>query len=437
MPASVPFLTFELKGWKGLNTLPDITEKDPHYLEDCANIDLDDQGIIAKRRGCRHVMNVSGRVNSIYPFQSVAGFGDGTNEKVLIFAGNVLSLIHQFDENNTVEKTFSVTNNLHYCVSTNNGACFVSNEDGGIPNMLIKIGSTWSFQTAALYGPSTASTVAVGTTGSGSGSYEAIYTYIDVLGNESNPSTSSNSVALIGSNLDVKVYASTDSTVNQIGIYILSPGGTDYNYVGTTSNTTQTYSASFTDVQILSGDTVSYANDPCPEGKYLCLYNDMLIVAGSLTKPDQIYCSNWMFHRQFTTATDFDRVTTADGQPVRGFGYLYGDLVVCKADSLFLAAGSENTSFHTRNYNPHYGALSYNSITGFRKRLAFYSEDGIYVDSGSIPEEISRVIRTTTRNLNPVSLFRAPSKQVSAHYTYYKKLMFAVRSNQGSDAEND
>ncbi|HCV42630.1 MAG TPA: hypothetical protein DGH68_04030 [Bacteroidetes bacterium] len=433
----VPTLVYELKNWKGLNTLPSVADKDPQYVENCQNVDFDDEGVISKRRGCRRVLNRGARINCLYDFQKSAGFGDGTNSKVLVFSGVTLALIHQFDEYNTLTATFSVSNVGHYCCASNNGACYVSNDNGGVPKMLCKVGSSWVYQSSALVEPGNVPALATGGTGSLSGSYQAQYTYIDMLGNESNPSPESMVKDLAGQNLNVGIVASSDPSVSAIGIYVLTPNVETYRYVGTSSNTTTTYSVSVTDATIESGDELVETSYQTPSGRYVCIFNDMLLVAGGDEQPDQVYVSNWMFHRQFSLGTDYDRVTSNDGQPVRGFGYLYSDLIVAKADSLHQASGADNTVFHTRSYNQDYGALGQYSITGFQKRLVFYSDDGIYVDSGSNPEELSRVIRTTMRNLNPVALFRRPSKQVSAHYKYYKKLLFAVRMNQATEGEND
>lgn len=436
--AGIKTLTYEIKGWTGLNTLPNIADKLPNEIEDCRNVDFDEEGMIVKRRGCTHIDTFSGTINLIQNFQAVVGFTSADdNQRVLIVAGSTLHVIQYFADRNIRSATFSATCTPHYACSTNNGIAYVSNEDGGVPKMLCYVDGNWIYQSAELNAPAAAP--AVGATGSGSfsGNYQAIYTYIDKFGNESNPSPNSDVVALSSQGLAVGVTGSADPTVNQIGIYVLTPVGTLFKFVGTTSNTSSTFSTSVSDTVVESGDEAVYTSYPCPSGRFICIYNDMLIVAGNSVVPDQVYCSNWSFHRQFSTATDYDRVTSNDGQPVRGFGYLYSDLIVGKADSLHIASGADNTVFHTKPYNPDYGVLGQNSILGFQKKMAFYSDDGIYVDAGMIPIEISRKIRTTLRISNPTWLFRRPPRQVSCHYKYYKKLYFAVRLNIATDGNMD
>jgi hypothetical protein len=48
-------LTWELKDWKGLNTSPNTSTKDPQYVEDCQNVEFDDRGTIQKRRGTQTI----------------------------------------------------------------------------------------------------------------------------------------------------------------------------------------------------------------------------------------------------------------------------------------------------------------------------------------------------------------------------------------------
>ena len=111
--------------------------------------------------------------------------------------------------------------------------------------------------------------------------------------------------------------------------------------------------------------------------------------------------------------------------------------MIAKSDSLHLAAGEDNTTFRTKPYNQEMGILGNPSILTFLKRMAFFSDDGIYVDTGDIPKEISEVIRPTIRRLNPANLItRGAPKQISVNNQYYKKLMFAVRQATG-DGEND
>lgn len=436
--AGIKTYTYEISRWNGLNYLPNITDKAPNDIEDCRNVDFDEEGMISKRRGCTHVVTFSGTINLIHNFQASVGFTDATdNQRTLFVAGSTLHVIQYFAEHNIRSATFSATATPHFACSTNNGVAFISNFDGGIPKMLCYVNGAWVYQSAALTAPTTTPTLGSTSSGSLSGTYGAVYTYGDYYGNESNPSAAA-TVVLSDAQIAVKVTGSTDSTIKEINVYLMGPSDTGYHFVSTYSNTTGTYSSvGMTDTIISSGDDLVETNYPCPSGRYVCIYNDMLIVAGNLAIPDQIYCSNWAFHRQFNIDEDFDRVTSNDGQPVRGFGYLYSDLIVGKADSLHIVSGADNTVFHAKQYNPDYGVIGQNSILSFQKKLAFFSDEGIYVDSGMIPVEISRKIRHLIRTQNPTWMFRQPTRQASGHYKYYKKLYFSIRLNQATDGPMD
>ena len=298
-------LTYELSGWRGLDTQPNLADKDPHFLEDCQNIDFDDRGVIAKRRGVLQNSTYSGRINMIYDFQSQIGFENSSDkQRVLIAHGEILTLVTGWGGGSqTTSDTFDITNAIHYACSSNNGVCYISNENSGVPKMLAYVNGSWVFQSAELDAPAAAPTLAVGDTGSLTGSFQAIYSYNDIFGNESNPSDESDSIDLAENVLNVGVVASSDPTIESISVYVLSPSYTTFKYVGTYSNTTGTISVSVSDAQIGGGDDAEYNRYPCPEGRYVRIFNDMLIAAGGDEIPDQVFCSNWRFHRQRCSAS--------------------------------------------------------------------------------------------------------------------------------------
>ena len=59
-------ITWELKDWIGLNMSPNISNKDPHYVEDCQNVDFDERKLIIKRRATQSI-TLSGVPETITP----------------------------------------------------------------------------------------------------------------------------------------------------------------------------------------------------------------------------------------------------------------------------------------------------------------------------------------------------------------------------------
>ena len=295
----------------------------------------------------------------------------------------------------------------------------------------------WIYQSAALLPPISASTISAGSTGSLTGAFYAKYTYIDLYGNESNPSTVSSVCTLSGQQLDVLCGPSTDVTVWQVGVYVLAPSASNYKLVGTMSASTSnvTFSVTVTETQIVAGDDLVETNDPMPYGKYVAIFNDRLCVAGDPSLADKVVVSNPMFHRQFDPQ-DYDRVVSGDGQPIKGFGKYFDNLIVGKSDSYYISPSQGSTVFRTIPYNADYGILGQPSIVSFLKRMAYFSKDGIYGETGNVPEEISEPIRHYIRRLNTANLTVVPPKQISGKYRYYKRLFFAVREAAGV-GEND
>ena len=123
--AGIKTYTLEIKGWRGLNTLPNIADKAANDIEDCRNVDFDEEGMIVKRRGCTHVVTFSGTVNLIHNFESVIGFTWAQdNQRVIVVAGSTLYVVQDFAVTNTISATFSVTPTTHHACSTNNKVAF-------------------------------------------------------------------------------------------------------------------------------------------------------------------------------------------------------------------------------------------------------------------------------------------------------------------------
>jgi hypothetical protein len=134
--AGTEIFTVELSGWKGLNTDPNLFDKDPHFVEDCQNVDFDEMGMITKRRGTQKInVTFSGRTNLIYDFQSQQGFKyTDDKHRVVIIAGGYLYVVN---EDWTVDAVFPAVNIIHYAVTADNGVCYISNEsDSTVPYML-------------------------------------------------------------------------------------------------------------------------------------------------------------------------------------------------------------------------------------------------------------------------------------------------------------
>jgi hypothetical protein len=130
------FYTYELSGWKGLNTEPNVEDKDPHYVEDCQNVDFDEAGLITKRRGTDQIpVALTGRINLIWDFQSQQGFKDLEDKhRILIIAGGTLYILN---EDYSIDDTKTAEDIMHYAATADNGICYISNEnESTIPKML-------------------------------------------------------------------------------------------------------------------------------------------------------------------------------------------------------------------------------------------------------------------------------------------------------------
>ena len=241
---------------------------------------------------------------------------------------------------------------------------------------------------------------------------------------------------LANQDLNVVVVASSDPTVNTINVYVRGPSTSNYHFSGTLTNTNGTFTHTIADGTLIANDEAEYDHFVTPAGKYVGMYNDMLLVGGDPNVPDLVWASHPQFHRQFASAEDYARADTGDGQPVKGFGRAYDVAAVGKADSIFTIEGNSHTALSLRRVDGEYGVLGQPSMVFIGPRLVFFSDDSIYAHDTLRAEELAQKIRRTLRNLYFGNLATIPPKQYSANYKYYKQVFFSVRETQ-SAGEND
>lgn len=259
------FYTYELKGWTGLDTRPNIADKPPQMVEDCQNIDFIQGGVIAKRRGTRSAFTGStgSRVNLLYDFQSQQGFSTLSDKhRTLVIRGSVLQIYN----GNTMSQTMAASNSLHYAVSSDNGACYIANEEGNEVQVLFYSTISGSFSREGLLidrppqndGSGLLFNDAGAYTG---GSWKYLYTYVDIFGNESQPASLQSTTSKLTTSQTYGVYfdrqylsPSSDLSIEYLKIYACHMGvSVDYHFVGTASNIGYTVSNTF---QLPYDDTI-------------------------------------------------------------------------------------------------------------------------------------------------------------------------------------
>jgi hypothetical protein len=429
-----------LSGWKGFNRWEPETEMDPLYVADCLNVEFDEDGTITKRRGSRQVSTTfSGTLWMIHNWGNQLGFTTvAENQRAVIVAGSTLYVVKGFDTvSASVEATFTATDTFHYAVNDDVGVCYISNEFGGVPKLLAYLNGAYIYQDATLSPPTGGPILAPGSADGLTGTFTAVYTYVDVWGNESAISDESAPCLLSGSALSVSVTASSDPTIDYIAIYVLGPMMSQYQLSGTFSNTTGTYTHDITMDQLFAGAFCPENIQPVPDGKYVTIHEDMLLIAGDPDVPDTIWCSNRKFHRQFSD--DVGRATTGDGQPVVGFGKSYDRTVAVKSNSLHMIEGMSETEFRTRLYSSARGGKGQGAITYGMSRMAWWADDGFYFDEAGVPAEASAGIRNFLRTCDWRNMAYRPVRLKTSAYPYYHQFLVSLREMdaQFTQGEND
>lgn len=451
------FHTVELSGWQGLDTRVNIAEKDPKSVEDCLNVDFLQGGVIAKRRGFKSVIQGDGssRVNLLYDFQSAQGFSTLSDSHRIIVARGTTCAVYT-ESFSAVHATFSVTDCLHYAVSSDNGACIITNECADEPKVIGYSGITSSFFMDALNLLAPAGWVSLSGNPvsftvfgdlDGTQGWQVRYSYVDQWGNESNLNSGKNyKLATISTSVGVAIDAgyflpATAQSVIQMNVYLRRTDEADYYFVGTLSNTTYaTGSKSFT-IQSESSlkattPVVEDQYDAVPSGKYLAIYASCLVIAGDSALPDLVRLSYPGFYRQWDI-NSFARAASRDSQPVKGLLPYMDTLIVGKSGSIHSGLGTNDENFLIKTLDNDYGVLGQGGMTTAQRRYVIMADDGIYIGyGGNVFEELTERIRPTYLALSKTALNAEPSRAFCANFRFSKKIMFGVRAASG-DGAND
>jgi hypothetical protein len=429
-------IQYELSNWQGFNRYDPEADTDPHFWSEVQNVEFDQGGVLAKRRGTTTVsLTFGSAINLIYDWQNQLGFNSLTDrQRTVVIAGAAGYVIEGFNSSNTISYTFGTTDEFHNACTDDNGICFIAGETSAVPKMLCCIGGNYYFQDITLTAPGT---ITIGTTGSTSysGTFYAVASYVDAWGNESPLSPESDAVVVSNNGIQVGVTEPADPTVSYIKVYLLGPKMSEYQLAGTMSTTGGTFSYTGSLAELGASDFPPEYLEDAPEGRVVTIYEDMLLIAGDKRRPDVVWASNRGFHRQWSD--NYAKCVSGDGQEVRAFGDSFDRKMVLKADSVFVCEGEHQDNFNARLYDGKTGVVGQRAVTLGPGRMVWFADEGAFVDTGSNPpQEISTVIREHLRTLNYQNIVVPPAKMFLANYKYYKQIFFACRED-GSAGEND
>jgi len=453
--AGSEFFTVELSGWQGLDTRVGIADKNPKSVEDCLNVDFEQGGVISKRRGFKGVLQGDGAspVNLLYDYQSAQGFSTLSDSHRIIVARGTTCAVYT-ESFSAVHSTFTVSDCLHYAVSSDNGACIVTNECGGPPQIIGYNSTASSFFCEALQmvipdqftGQAIGFHLPLGEL-TGADPWLAAYSYVDKYGNESNLRPYTNHIITLSASYAVNInpfycVPSTYSSIVQMNVY-LKRGLTsdDYYFVGTLSNTQySTDEKRFTistEAQFKATSPISSEQyDPVPSGKYLAIYASCLVIAGDAALPDLVRLSYPGFYRQWDI-NSFARAASRDGQPVKGLLPYMDTLIVGKSGSIHSGLGTNDENFLIKAMDTDYGVVGQGGMATAQRRYFIMTDDGIYGGyGGNVFEELTERIRPTYLALSKAALNAEPSRAFCANFRFSKKILFGVRGATG-DGAND
>ena len=226
-------------------------------------------------------------------------------------------------------------------------------------------------------------------TGALSGTYQYVYTYYDTgEGWESNPSDSA-SVSPVDADVTVDVVASTDTGVDQISIYRTVAGGSIFLFLGTTTNTTGTYTDDGTDTLIALA--VDYRNTPPLDYERMAYHKGYMFGAIGNT----LYWSNSLNIHGWPSFNSTDIPFEGNDEIVALVSH-QDTLVIFGTKNIITVAGAGGNWTLIRQ-DVSLGALSHTAVTEVMGQLLFLSHDGLYLfpQMQKFAPKLARSIATT------------------------------------------
>jgi hypothetical protein len=224
--------------------------------------------------------------------------------------------------------------------------------------------------------PASAPSLAVGSAGAPTGTYEARVTYYNAnSGHESSAGPTSSPVTVTADDIDFSsIPTSADAQVTARRIYLRNTATQANFYLAATiaDNTTTTYVYDQADTLLITTGPDADSNDRPPSGvKYLAWHRSRMFAADDTT----LYYSAINKPEAFD-AEAVERVNPQDGQRITGL-YSAGDLLlIFKTRSLYALYGVDPESWQVRLLSPDVGCVAHQSITAADSALYWWSQQG-------------------------------------------------------------
>lgn len=242
-------------------------------------------------------------------------------------------------------------------------------------------GITW--YNLGIVKPTSAPTIAPGTTGNLDGTYQYCYTYYNNTdGSESQPSAYSSSLVIVDKSIDVSVIASMDPQVTHIRVYRIGGLVTIMSLVAMIANTTAVYNDNISDVNLPGTLLTSQLYGAPPVGlRYLTETNAIFFGAVA----DKLYFSEIAYVDAWSPFSfiDFE-------ENITGLGATQNGLLVFTAYKTYIITGSGPNTFSKYLLNGNNGCILHDSIKYVGNMLVWLSNDSICASAGTDVQSLTR-----------------------------------------------
>ena len=365
----MPFLRAQPR-YIGVNKKRGASELLPSQASDALNVQLDN-GTIKKRSGFTEITDFAGPALGIFDFRR----GDGT-VRTLIKHGSKLS---SWDNDTSTATTLisDLDRDEHASFAVHSDKCYFV--DG--TSLKVTNGDDSAGTRDAHITYPTAPTVAVGDTGTLSGTYDYQVTFFDSdFQQESPASAASATVSPDAQKVDLTSIQTSGSYYRKIYRRKTSAHEVNWYYIATIEDsTTTTYTDDILDVNVsLTEPAPLHYTEDLPGFRYLEQHSGIMFLAGDddrlfFTQVDQPW-----------SVTNSIRVGGEGGiGKITGLKSFMGLLVVFKEDSIWTLSGVDIETFSAKLILNGVGCAGGHSIVPAGNLLYFLGEDAFYVFDGN------------------------------------------------------
>lgn len=360
----------------GINLKSAVTALKDNESPFCKNVIFSTTDAIQSRNGFSKLIftPTGSSITGIYQLIK----SDGT-ECTIFASGTNVNLFASFTSYTPI--IVGQTSGALYDFSALNNYAFIVN--GADPNKKYNCTTVYALGNPAPVTAATFNANIAGANLSFPGSYRYVYTFVNVDGEESNPSPASLVIPTIAvtQDLRINITVSADPQIVDRNIYRTSNGGASFLFVGNVGNNISlTFDDHISDANL--GSEVEFDNDVPPILSMIETHKNRLFGVNP-NDPSKLRISKEFNHDQWPALFTID-ISPDDGDKITALVDFFDQLVIFKRKSIYILSGNNEIDFSIQRAqtDSRIGSINNRVPAVIGNKVYFLSERGVFSFDG-------------------------------------------------------